>query len=129
MKNREIRFKAYIKDAGIIVPVTEIYLTSKTLEVNTYKHYGDTLRYAFNEVELMQYIGLKDKNGKEIFENDIIKLSDKLHGYITFKEGKFIVIYIEKNLPKKIQDCGIYLSCYEVIGNIYENPELLKENK
>lgn len=71
--------------------------------------------------DLMQFTGLKDKNGKEIYEEDIVRWNQT--GYtqsIVFKHGAFCIgiellsSYTEANLD------------IEVIGNIYENPELLK---
>jgi uncharacterized phage protein (TIGR01671 family) len=77
---------------------------------------------------LMQYTGLKDKNGKEIYEGDIVCYVDNIvveniGGYYrTEPEG----IFVEVKIP------DIYLfdeSLYEeleIIGNIYENPDLIK---
>lgn len=74
--------------------------------------------------EVMQYTGLKDKNGKEIFENDIVKIDSwepKIHevvfdrGAFCFRSGKDDNFY---------NDCK-YLEQGEVIGNVFENPELL----
>ena len=83
-----------------------------------------------NDYELMQFTGLKDKNGKEIFEGDVLKFKftdcekDKENFIIVeciFEYGRFVM-------------CDSYKDSYsfdeekvEVIGNIYENPELLEE--
>jgi len=86
-----------------------------------------------SECELMQYTGLKDKNGKEIYEGDIYK--DYYAGKCKPKEEKFGKITIWEGEPtiKVFRDIrnssyfkGVDLRYYEVIGNIYENPELLK---
>lgn len=78
---------------------------------------------------LMQYTGLKDKNGKEIYEGDIVKLiadscrGDKfkpfIAGYVSFRSGSF---YITDNAVSRFRWEDYIV---EVIGNIYENPELL----
>ena len=96
------------------------------------------------DVLLMQYTGLKDKNGKEIYEGDIVKSVSEL---VKLRNGKktgkyrteiYYIVYIEKEARFAIQKRGeekhevfhlsqeILTEYYEVIGNIYENPELLK---
>ena len=82
---------------------------------------------------LMQYTGLKDKNGKPIFEGDIVKYYDSttmwLNAEVIFSDGSFAVKHPD---PKMEQDIELRQFTYqdmkgiEVIGNIYENPELLK---
>lgn len=82
--------------------------------------------------ELMQYTGLKDKNWKEIYEWDILKIwkSSKDY-YVVFWHDRYCSFAIKSKLDiyslffweaLEAEDC-------EVIWNIYENPELLKDNK
>lgn len=82
-----------------------------------------------NDLHLMQSTGLKDKNGKEIFEKDILdyngrKVIVKWHG----SYASFSYEFVDELQNRKIEWQPLYLSYYkfEVIGNIYENPELLE---
>ena len=87
-------------------------------------HETDT--YSWNEVHpdsVGEYTGLKDHNGKEIYEGDICE-SIGCRFKVGFKNGAFSAEYSEKS-----EDC-FYLgnaneSRFEIIGNIYQNPELL----
>ena len=89
--------------------------------------------------KLMQYTGLKDKNGTEIYEGDIIYLFDprpdckKKISTVTFQNGSFLVNTQMNALPDRTSLEPLYshfkwreYSECEVIGNIYETPELLE---
>lgn len=88
--------------------------------------YGNIIRpYGMEVLDIMQYTGLKDKNGTEIYEGDIVFDSHcEENGKVIFDEGRFVIEWesIEEDL---FENCDIY----EVIGNAYENPELLKEGE
>ena len=74
-----------------------------------------------------QYIGLKDKNKKEIFEGDIIKYFDEPPlGIVYYNDslGAFMIDWKFEYEPNYFNDCDI--DQIEVIGNIYDNPELLE---
>lgn len=67
-------------------------------------------------IKIMQYVGLKDINGKEIYEGDIIEIEDYCFGSGLIPKGKRIMV-------NNIRFCASIIHG-KVIGNIYENPEL-----
>ena len=98
---REIKFRVW---DGIRISTSPIYFNNSKGCIET-----------SNNAELMQYTGLKDKNGVEIYEGDIIYLAGLGDYEIEFP-------FIE-----------LYESCFErdigsILGNIYENPELLERD-
>jgi len=131
---REIKYRAWDKKNKKIREVTNINFFDEFLYVDETPA-GDGERLKIADVELMQYTGLKDRNGVEIYEGDIIGWKRKqgassfLRGNISkisyIKDGQYCGFGFDKNRPltaKKAKEL-------EVIGNIYENPELLTEWK
>ena len=122
---REIKFRAWDKKEKKMYNARPVWIMSKEGEYSI-KCFGDAncSRYMHKEdFILMQYTGLKDKNGKEIFEGDIALhpglFSNGKPGVIRFSEIDASFYWSGKNsLP-------INNNHITIIGNIYENPELL----
>jgi hypothetical protein len=82
------------------------------------------------EKDIMQFTGLLDKNGKEIYEGDIIKildhpiLKDEI-AEVTFCKGAYVLFWI-KDPESLMEELNNYCRGSIIIGNIYENKELLK---
>lgn len=81
---------------------------------------------------LMQCTGLKDKNGKLIYEGDIVKFNfdtDEIKAVVSWDDKELIGFYLNTTdyfKDKYVTDYDFYKNDYEVIGNIYENIELLE---
>ncbi|HDR7790323.1 TPA: hypothetical protein QCY15_004876 [Bacillus paranthracis] len=125
---REIKYKAYIKELNLVLPVLLIQFDFKKVEVPaTYSKHIDTEYFNFEQVELIQYTGLKDSKDNEIYEGDIVKISDHpFQGSIDIN-GNYEIYY---NEYMELSCGGWYLHRMrhraEVIGNKFENPELLQ---
>lgn len=125
---RKIKFRAWDKEC-----------IEKGLEMYSWKEMNEVRMDDFwnnPRFHLMQYTGLHDKNGKEIYEGDIVSYQfqfafekKKVIYTVIFEDGQFLTTHLKFNdktslawyrLHRKEMDI-------EVIGNIYENPELLEE--
>lgn len=120
----DVHEKKMFTDDQLIIWSGNVYANDNyELNVNNLKG------WSIDEKYLMQSTGLKDKNGKEIFEGDVVKFTitngfdyvvDE-YGAVTYKQGAFFIV----------KDFAEYLISYvytkevEVIGNVYENHELL----
>lgn len=75
-------------------------------------------------IVIMQYTGLNDKNGKEIYEGDIILRNGKYKYHVEWNRGEFHAEPFHGGFGVILS--GLATDEFEVIGNIYETPELLK---
>lgn len=89
--------------------------------------------YFVDPSTICQCTGLKDKNGKLIWENDICDRKEKYPEIVTFNEGDWQLDYsyvFGKEMHSDACNLGFYVcerECVEVIGNIFDNPELLEK--
>jgi uncharacterized phage protein (TIGR01671 family) len=140
--NREIRFRAWLKKEKIMCAVLELINNGRVgIDI---QDSGPFIKRS-EEIELMQYTGLKDKNGKEIYENDLVKITSfksqvqeiELIGVVAYSNfGAYKVENIKKikwkYFGKDVEpnEFIYFLNLggrdIEIIGTIYENPELLK---
>ena len=132
--SREIKYRAWLKEEKKMVIVETIDFSEKSIQYLEKNEIIDAylLRTTFLEdIELMQYTGIKDKNGKEIYEGDILKYK---FPYDRRLKHVSLVKFIETEASFGLKDIyGNEIPLYritannyfEVIGNIYENPELL----
>lgn len=117
-------FRAWLKEDKEMVDVEEIHFYK-----GEFDFIGDAITWMCksNDCVLMQSTGLRDKNGKEIFEGDIVKMAKNVYSELTYYEvvrhrgGAY-------RLESKRYGCELWLrhtDC-EIAGNIWENPELLE---
>lgn len=143
---REIKFRAFYKPRRLMLNVLSIDFINQWVELECpYEDLegGDNISAMFHEIELMQYTGVKDKNGVEIYEGDLFR-SGPSYNERSFRvnwedeDARFLGIGYGKDserVPGEKYVCyvGVYNklknNTVEVIGNIYENPELLEEDK
>ena len=132
------QIKAYIKHLGLVSGVTAINYLDKEVEVYNKQNavFDDSSTgfdvYAFDEVEFIYGTGFKDKNGKEIESGDILKTEfedvftikfNNVYGFCAI-EGDVRYWFADENLMYELREA---LSKSEVIGNVYENKDLLEE--
>lgn len=125
--SREIKFRAWDKETkSMIKEVWEIGLKSN---YNQPWLIGDDKRT--DNFELMQYTGLKDKDGKEIYEGDVVRIWADPKDYNGYKGHNYIgVVEWDEFILGFILSDGHGLNDFEfieIVGNIYKNPELLNK--
>lgn len=125
--NREIKFRAWHKDLKKMFKIGQITLEKGTwnFEPNDRDFIGMSIPFQPSFV-LMQYTGLHDKNGKEIYEGDIVgdseikwtvKWNKHRMGFCLYPTTKQLYDEMPINVENKLS--------FKIIGNIYDNPELL----
>ena len=124
---REIKFRAWDKDQNKIITVCELdwYSPNMTLFVHNRIDNGGANGERFT---IMQYTGLKDKNGKEIYEGDLIiayRENDGGGNHFKSREVHWQPHRAGWNVSDKSKKRNT--GTFEVVGNIYEHPELLSD--
>ncbi len=121
---RIIKFRAWDKDKQLMIIVHSLSFWTRGFGKNK-KTYTTT--DARKEQPIMQFIGLKDKNKKEIYESDIVKLKYNCKGVVEWNNEQACFAIVNKK--QKWNTTDLYRETMEVIGNIHENPELLGDKK
>jgi uncharacterized phage protein (TIGR01671 family) len=131
---REIKFRAWNKELKQMNQVKGLHFVAHQDGRLDFIDAG--WKWMPEAFELMQFTGLHDKNGKEIYEGDIVKfdttdlktkkLRHKFINQVRYDYCRFVVTDTSNDVPYCIYDVRQHI---EVIGNIYENPELLEKQK
>lgn len=125
------KFRMWNRITSQLHPVDGLYFDDKEVE---YVDDDNVLRFiGFKNIELMQSTGLKDKNGKEIFEGDVLEIEDEGEVLGNAKltwDNEQAVFMIE---AISVDDIALFHEIlsdesysYRVVGNVYENKELLE---
>lgn len=121
---REIKFRSWYLETNMV------YSKNMVRE----NQLGAFFEFYVDSHDIMQYTGFKDKNGKEIYDGDILKYSDGSdvsHHKIFFDEkiGRWSDVRMEDQDCQTTYDGFEFVGDCVVIGNIYENPDLIYEPK
>lgn len=133
------KFRAWDKESQTMLDVSLMDF-KKSVLVGEHWKFGETNFMSFDDIKLMRSTGLKDKNDVEIFEGDLLSWNGETPHIVKF--GQWIC---EDDLGYKIRNIGFYIDSsydntewfqgidyentpikFEIIGNIYENPELME---
>ena len=125
---REMEFRAWLKNENRMIT----NISSIKLDINCIYYDNNQMfsyeRASFDEIELMQYTGLKDKNGVKIFEGDIFTWGSTLY-QVIYADFGFKVKYVKSHNEAYLYDFQLNYfeenDEIEVIGNIYEDEDLL----
>lgn len=119
---REIKFKMWHKKSKKMYKVEKLDIRDKFVYMWNYLNYSLSY-FSLDEVELMQCVGLKDRNGTDIYEGDILDYDGELwEVQYSIDDGMFVLYYdhVTENFS------NMNSKWFDVIGNIYEDSDLLE---
>jgi len=120
---REIKFRAWDFNSRSWYVPTEYGVSEGAKEFFAVDK--EIIKFKRGDMELMQFTGLLDKNGIEIYEGDIVERPDEGNaGLVRWFDGGYWGVEVESDVWSYMFDCN-HPENHEVIGSIYENPELL----
>ena len=123
------KFRAWHNELGRMMSISDMWFNVDSLgEIGLNDAVmNDYITVSPDEIELMQSTGLKDKNGKEIFEGDILTSQNyPVKGVVEFRTDLGLWVHYLKEYSY-FEYLGNVAGSKEIIGNIYENPELLED--
>lgn len=122
------RFRAWDKEYKEMVQVDALVFDEQIIKA-TYKN-GNVVKEDLKNYVLMQSTGLRDKNGKEIFEGDVLKVTNLSSWLEVVSFNKDKAMFVSKETKRKVEETPLYdlfntdIFEVEIIGNIYTNPDL-----
>ncbi|MEC0719693.1 YopX family protein [Bacillus haynesii] len=129
---REIKFRAWNKELKKFVYSRDVVMILEedgTLDIHETSHWDQDFENVSDEIVLLQYTGLKDKNGREIYEGDVVKginfnmtRPQRFIGEVEYSYNGYTVKGVKQYTGLR-SELNIN---FEVIGDVYRNPELLE---
>jgi uncharacterized phage protein (TIGR01671 family) len=135
--NREMKFRVWNKNSQSFIPQDDIAVTNQggILTYDCHHDYKKSWGSSFDNVVVQQYTGLKDKNGTPIYEGDILvadhdgSAGEANIGVVYFAAGTYMIDGDGPLYEHVYGHSPDILDNHTVIGNKFENSELLKQNE
>lgn len=123
---KEFKMKAWLKKENKMVSIIGIDLNYQYIRYSDDGNlFKDDYKIAeFKDIELLQFTGVKDKAGQEVYEADVIKFNDgidDIYGLISYDDEDAVYCVSYENVTEYLLNMA---GDFEIVGNIFENPNL-----